>query len=222
MYMDESKAEKHAKRKAKKLHLPLLCLAMFLLGAFLLAALRFATIQSDDVHYHANFALYVNDQRDQFKDFTFYEEVAACSVHDPDDVKTRVHMHNQNPGLVHIHAHGVTWGQFFANLGYTLGDKVVATESGVFTDGQDGNKLSFVLNGQPVQTVEDRVIKSEDKLLINYGKDGDQAIQEHYKNVPNDAHKANSTADPATCSGGSHLTTTDRLKAALGFPSSAH
>ncbi len=217
--MDESKQEKHAKRKARKINLPLFGVTMFLLGAFLLAAFRFATFKSDDVHYHANFALYVNGQKDEFKSFTFYEEVAACTAHDPDDVKSRVHMHDQNPGLVHVHAHGVTWGQFFANLDYTLGDKVVVTENGAYADGQDGNKLSFLLDGQPVESVEDRVIKTEDVLLINYGKDDAKTLQTRYDAIPRDAHKANVTSDPATCSGNADSTLTQRFKAAVGLSS---
>lgn len=211
------KSEKTAKKKPKKLKLPLFGLAMFLLGAFTLVAFRFATLKSDDVHHHANFALYVNGQQDPFKNFTFYEEVAACAMHDPDNVKVRVHMHDQKPGLVHVHAHGVTWGQFFANLGYTLGDKVVATDSGVYADGQNGSKLSLLLNGQPVEAVENRVIKTEDVLLINYGKEDAKTLQTRFDAIPRDAHKANTTADPATCSGNHDSTLTQRLKAAIGL-----
>ncbi len=185
-------------------------------------AIRFVTLKNTDVHYHANFALYINGQRDDFKSFTFYEEVQACTLNDPDNVKSRVHMHDQRPGLLHVHAHGVTWGQFFDNLGYTLGDKVVVTDNGIYGDGQDGNHLSFILNGTAVQTVADRVIKSEDKLLINYGQDDDKTLQDRSKTVPIDAAKANSTPDPATCSGSHNLTFADRLKKSLGIDSSNH
>ncbi len=193
---------------------------MFLLGALVVVGIRFAAIKDDSVHYHANFALYINGQKDEFKSFTFYEEVQACTLNDPDNVKTRAHMHDQNSGLVHVHAHGVTWGQFFDNLGYTLGNKVVATDAGVFTDGQDTNKLSFILNGEPVQTIADRVIKSQDKLLINYGNDDDKTLQNRFNSVPADAAKANTTQDPAACSGSHKLTFTDRLKLSLGLSSS--
>src|SRR3989344_6900954 len=115
----------------------LIALAIFLLGIVSFIAFRFATFNgNDDVHYHANFALFVNDQRDEFKNFTFYEEVSACSNEAKDNPKTRVHMHDQNNGLVHVHAHGVTWGQFFHNLGYVLGDSLVKTDDGVYINGQ--------------------------------------------------------------------------------------
>lgn len=216
------KPEKETKRPRLKKPVFVTALVMFLLGAFSVVAIRFATIKDNHVHYHANFALYVNGQKDPFKSFTFYEEVAACSLNDPDDVKTKVHMHGQNGGLVHVHAHGITWGQFFSNLGYTLGDKVLVTDNGVFAEGQEDNHLSFILNGEPVQSVSNRVIKSEDKLLINYGNDDDKALQDRYKTVPTDAAAANTTADPSTCSGSPKLTFKDRLKQALGISTSTH
>lgn len=187
-----------------------------------MVAIRFAVIKDTSVHYHANFALYINGRQDDFKNFTFYEEVQACSLNDPDNVKTRVHMHEQHAGLIHVHAHGVTWGQFFDNLGYTLGDKVMSTDGGVYVNDQDGNHLSFILNGDPVQAVANRVIKSEDRLLINYGKDNDKVLQERYQSVPSDAHQANTQQDPASCSGSHSLTFSDRLKQALGFPAPNH
>lgn len=205
--------------KSKKINLPLFGLAMFVLGAFMLIAFRFTMIKDNSVHHHANFALYINGQKDEFKSFTFYEEVAACNAHDPDDVKSRVHMHNKTAGLLHVHARAVTWGQFFANLGYTLGNKVVETDAGVYGDGQDGNTLSYLLNGQEVTSIENRVIKSEDVLLINYGKDDEKTLQDRNAAIPRTAKEANTTPDPAACSGSKKLTFTDRLKQSLGLKS---
>jgi hypothetical protein len=220
--MDEVKSDKKRKLSLTKLQVAVLA---FLLGAALVVGLRFAAIKDMSVHYHANFALYVNGQRDEFKSFTFYEEVQACSTDDANNVKAKAHMHDNNPGLVHVHAAGMTWAQFFSNLGYGLSNKALTTDAGVYVSGQDGNALSFVLNGKPVAGVANDVIKSEDRLLINYGKDSDQTLQDRYKTVPTDAHQANTENDPAACGGASHkLTFTDRLKQAVGLSSeeSAH
>jgi hypothetical protein len=214
-------ADKDAIKKKATLSPLVVAVLAFLVGAVTIVAIRFTAIKDDSVHYHANFALYVNGQKDEFKSFTFYEEVEACTLHDDDNVKALVHMHNQNPGLIHVHDHGRTWGQFFNNLGYTLGDKVIVTDSGVYATGQDDNKLSFILNGQATQAIANRVIKSGDKLLINYGKDSDQVLHDQYKTVPSDAHKANTEQDPASCSGSKKLTPWIRLKQSLGFGSPA-
>lgn len=198
---------------------PVFGLLMFLLGAFVLFAFRFATYKSPDVHYHANFALYVNGQLDDFKSFAHYEEIATCNVHDEDNVKGRVHMHSQKPGLLHVHAVGVTWGEFFANLGYTLGNKVLVTDAGTYVDGQDGKSLNFMLNDKPVEVIQNQVIKSTDRLLINYGSENAAALATRYATVPSDADTANKTNDPSACSGADESTLMQRLKAAMGLQS---
>jgi hypothetical protein len=188
-----------------------------IVGAFALIAVRFITFKDTTVHYHANFALYVNGKRDEFKGPGFYEEIAACSTHDVNDVKARVHMHDENNHLIHVHANGVTWSEFFANLGYTFGNTVLTTGDGTFVDGQNDNHLTFTLNGNQEFDIANRVIKSEDVLLINYGNDSAAALKQRYDAIPRDAHEANTKADPSSCSGSHKLTFTERLKHSTGF-----
>lgn len=192
------------------------------LAAVLTTGLRFALAKDTSVHYHANFALYINGKQDEFKSFTFYEEVAACNSHDADNPKVRVHLHDNKPHLVHVHAGGVTWGQFFENLGYTLGDNLISTDNGVYITGDDGNKLTFTLNGKKTDAIANKLISSEDVLLINYGKDDDSMLTQRYDNIPRDAGTANSTKDPSACSGGHEFTFWNRLKQALGFSEASH
>jgi len=183
---------------------------------------RAAVAKSPFVHYHANFGVFINGEQQKFAGPGYYEEVTTCNVHNADDVKSRAHMHDNINHVVHVHDHGVTWGDFFNNIGYTVGDKVISDGSNVYVDGQDGNALTFMLNGQRVTTVADLVIKSEDVLLVNYGADNDQALQQHYAAIPKDAHHYNVTADPAACSGGDKFDMKARLKEALGLQLTAH
>lgn len=203
--------------RLRRIHYLLLA-AGFVAGFLALGAVRFLSYTQHEVHYHANFALYVNGQRDPFKSFTFYEEIQACSDHNAENVKAKTHMHDNNSGLIHVHAPGVTWGDFFANLGYGLTDKALVTDNGVYaTSADNGNKLSFILNGQQVDSIANKVIHSEDRLLINYGIDDGATLQQRYQSVPSDARKANTTKDPSTCSGEEPITVKDRLRAALGL-----
>src|SRR5439155_147962 len=98
------------------------CGGAFLFGLLLMVVFRFIVYKPNTVHYHANFALYINGQRDQFQGPGYYEEVTACMNNHSGDPKTRVHMHNNVNSVVHVHDDGATWGQLFANLGYTLSD----------------------------------------------------------------------------------------------------
>lgn len=209
--------EVYEKKTRKAINPRLIWLMMFVLGAATVVLIRFALIKDTSVHYHADFALYVNGQKDEFKSFTFYEEVQSCSANDHNNVKARAHMHDNKAGLVHVHDAGVTWGQFFNNLGYTIGDQVIETDDGIYIDGHDGRKLTYILNGQKVDAVANRVIGNTDKLLINYGTDDDAALSPIFNAMPQEADAANSQNDPAACSGGHSFTFTDRLKQALGL-----
>lgn len=214
----QSEVETPTKRASKR-HLPrwLVWLLLILCGALLMVAFRYVTIKDTSVHYHANFALYANGQQDQFQGPGYYEEVTACNAHNHEDLASRTHMHDNVNHVIHVHDHSVTWSDFFANLGYTLGDTVLVTEKGTYVDGQDGNKLTFLLNGKSVSKIANTIIKSEDVLLINYGKDDSNNLQSRYNAIPKDAHRYNVTKDPAACQGGEGLTPLNRLKQAIGF-----
>ena len=193
-------------------------LAGFVLGTLWLVAIRFVTYKNDATHYHANFALYINGQRDEFKNFTFYEEVQSCGSDEKNNPKTRVHMHDNINHVVHVHEPGVTWGHFFANLGYALDNTVIKTDDGVFVDGASGSTLTFMLNGKPVAKIANEVIRSEDVLLINYGKDDSAgALKSRYEAIKKDAADYNKRNDPSSCSGAKELTTAERIKKAIGI-----
>lgn len=185
------------------------------IGFIMFVGARAVMQQDHSTHYHANFALYINGEHEKFESFTFYEEVQSCSAEDQNNPRHRVHMHQPENDVVHVHAEGVTWGHFFANLGYGLTNKAVTTDEGVFVDGQNGKELNFVLNGQPATSIDNKVIESGDALLIDYG-DG-KNTDEKFSKITKDAHEHNTKPDPAACSGPGTLTFRERLKRALDF-----
>lgn len=213
--------EKQTRRNIRS-HSIVLIIIGILIGLILSTALRFATIRDESTHYHANFAMYINGERQLFDSFAYYEEVAACSAHSASNPKIRTHMHDNNPGLVHVHADGVTWGHFFANLGYGVGRNSIETENEVFVDGQDGRRLTFILNGQEVNSPMNQVIQSEDKLLISYGDEPRSEVEERLASIPSDAADANTKQDPSACAGAHSMSFVDRLKQAIGLPASTH
>lgn len=184
----------------------------FLVGALTIIAAHFFTIKQTSVHYHANFGLFMNGKRDEFKNFTFYEEVASCGGNEVMNPKIRMHMHDNKNYVVHVHDAGATWGHFFANLGYTLGDSVLKTDDSLFVDGQNSKKLTFLVNGKPVQTLANKTIGDEDVVLISYGNEDDAALQKQFKSITQDAKKFDETADPAACSGTKPFSFWDKLQ----------
>lgn len=189
----------------------------FFAGVLWLVTVRFLTYKPDITHFHANFAVYVNGERDPFTNFTFYEEVQSCGDDGPENPKTRAHMHDNVSHAVHVHDAGSTWGHFFANLGYTLGNDVLKTSKGVFVNGQDDKKLRFFLNGQETNSIANQPIKSEDRLLVDYGGTNTEQLKGRYDGIEADAGELNTKSDPAACSGSKPLTFGERLKHAFGF-----
>lgn len=186
-----------------------------IVGFFLFFAVRVVFAKSHHTHYHANFGVFIDGKRDDFKSFAFYEEVQACSADVTDNPRQRVHMHNQENDTIHVHDNAVTWGNFFENLDYGLTDETLITNDGVYQDGVDGKKLTFILNGQEVEAVANRVIGNEDKLVVSYGNSVDAQTQ--FDQVRSSAAEHNHKPDPATCSGSGELKFSDRLKQAVDF-----
>lgn len=185
------------------------------LGALIVMAIRFATYHTETTHYHANFAVYINGQREQFKGLQYYQEVAACAVHGAIQPAQRAHMHDNLNSVLHVHDEAVTWQQFFTNLGWTLGPDFIQTGDKVIHHEDETNKLHIVLNGQDLTgltSIANQTIKDEDRLLISYGDIDSGAIQKEYKSVPTTAHHFDITPDPASCAGQmEHVTLSDRL-----------
>src|ERR1700712_2988322 len=69
--------------------------AGLVLASLVLLGIRFATYSLPSTHYHANFALYINGQREEFKAAHYYEEIAACTAAGPIQPAERAHMHDE-------------------------------------------------------------------------------------------------------------------------------
>jgi hypothetical protein len=187
-----------------------------LLGAICVAAIRFTTYKGPaHAHYHANFAVYINGVREKFADSTYYQEVSACSVGGPIQPEQRAHMHDDVNSIVHVHDEGVTWGQFFENLNWYVGPNFIQARGGKLYTPEGDAKLHIMLNGDDytgLGAITNRVIGSEDRLLVSYGDINGDELQKEYKTVASTAHRYNTTKDPASCAGMMEkVTTADRL-----------
>jgi hypothetical protein len=185
------------------------------LGSLVILGIRFATYSPKHTHYHANFAVYVNGEREEFKNPLYYQEVTACQTGDaPILPEQRAHMHDNVNSAVHVHDDGVTWGDFFTNLGWYVGPDFIRTRDGTMYETNGDSKLHIMLNGTDLTggaAISRQVIGDEDKLLVSFGNISDADLQKEYKTVPATAHKLDVSKDPASCGGSEHLTVQDRL-----------
>lgn len=185
-----------------------------LLAALVILGIRFAAAQApEETHYHANFAVYIDGKKAAFKGAQYYEEVALCNLHDTMTPKARTHMHNEENGVVHVHHDGVTWGQFFENLGWLVGPDFIRTNERLYV-ADEVNELHIVLNGQNLTnltSITNELIGDKDRLLLSYGEADDTTLDEQYKNVLSNADVYNNKQDPAGCAGAHQITFKDRL-----------
>lgn len=196
-----------------------LILLGFITGIILLLALRAAAYAPPkETHYHANFAVYINGQREQFKALDYYEEEAAsnCSVATAEEAETspmsRVHMHGNINDVVHVEDSRVTWGNFFTVLGWNIGSTYIATRDSLYQN-NDTAKVTFMLNGRTIDNIANVTIGDQDKLLVNYGDQTAGQLTGEYNLVRNNALTADQSKDPAGCGGhSSTISTRERMK----------
>lgn len=167
----------------------------------------------EKTHYHANFAVYVNGQREKFEGPRYYEETEAtsCTLEHVESPTERAHMHGNVNNVVHVEDHLVTWGNFFQNIGWVVSpDLIKSPKQMILADPE--RKVTFMLNDKVVPDVTKLIIKDQDRLLVDLGNTSEQTLQKEYKTVPATAQKYNLTQDPAGCSGNRPTTVSDRLK----------
>lgn len=185
-----------------------------------LVGLRYFFAQPDEVHYHSNFAVFINGEREEFDLPTYYEEVAACTTAYHDNPKGRVHMHGEVNNVIHVHDARVTYGNFFNNIGWGIGKNYLATVDETYTP-DDEHKLSFILNGEEIDSITNKVIGNLDKLLISYGHESDEELQKQFEAVQATAEETNKYHDPGSCgglNGAGHDSFGSKLKRATFWP----
>ena len=179
-----------------------------LLGALTILAIRFATYQPEITHYHANFAVYINGERELFEGRKYYEETAAngCSLNPVADPVERAHMHSEINDVVHVHDKLVTWANFFEYIKWGLGDDYLKTREDIFLP-DNTRTLTFVLNGEIVDTIAGKVIGDEDTLLVSYGDADKATLDKQNESIEQSAREVDIRKDPASCSAGSQVVT---------------
>jgi hypothetical protein len=193
-----------------------------LIGVLLLGATRLALLppaEEHDTHYHANWAVFIRGERLDLSGERYMEDVFRCKANpnlvEPAD---RVHMHNGEQDVVHVHHEGVTWGHFLANLGFSLGDSHFFTDEHRLENDAREN-LKFILNGEPVLSIRNRLIEDEDRLLISFGPEQiSEVLGTQFSLVASNAGEYNLLPDPGGCgSAQPHDQHTSPLRRAFWF-----
>ncbi|NDK09673.1 hypothetical protein GW846_02745 [Candidatus Gracilibacteria bacterium] len=209
----------------KKLLRNIVVIALLLISIFVIFGIGYvySGLKYVPPHYHANFAIYIQGVKIDLSADEFMEDVAACSLSGVVYPQSRVHMHNNDDDSIHIHAYGVSWEHFFNNIGYNIGSDFIYGESVGLLQNNENNSLQFVLNGEKLDFPVFNLINSEDTLLVYYGNEDTQNLNQAYNSIDQDAVEYNAKYDPGSCGGTNEnsitVLVTDLLKS---FSSEGH
>ena len=90
-----------------------------------------------------------------------------------------IHFEAQDGSTIHRHSTGVTTGFLFESLGITLDE-----ECYIFPDGRqfctnEDYTLRYYVNHEQVSSINDYVFDDEDRILITYGSESPEEIEEY-------------------------------------------
>ena len=96
-----------------------------------------------------------------------------------------IHFEAQDGTTVHRHASGVTMGYLFETLGITINE-----ECYIFPDGRqfcnnEDYSLKYYINHEKVSNINDYVFEDQDKILISYGDETPEEIEEQLVELDN-------------------------------------
>jgi len=183
-----------------------------LVGALAILGIRFLTYAPEQIHYHANFAVYINGKREQFKSPMYYEEISgSCALGKDVKPAQRAHMHDEVNDTVHIHDHAVTWGDFFMNIGWAVGPDFIRTPDGILQPDAD-HHITYLVNNHEISDISTEVVHDEDRLLVDFGDTSAATLKKESNSVSHSAHQYDIGQDPAACLGNAKPTWKDRLK----------
>ncbi len=132
---------------------------------------------SVNTNLSAGFAIFTNGT---FRIFT------APMYH---NLSKEVFIEADNPNIVHVRKSGLTWDDFFKTLPIKLTKDCLTTGTKQMFCTSENGTLQFYLNGRKDQNALDKQIKKGDRLLVTYGKESQEKIQDQLKKIPTAAQK---------------------------------
>lgn len=133
-----------------------------------------------EVHWHADFALYIDGERYNFDQERFYSTAE-------EKLSENVHLHRPWHVVVHVHRESTTWREFFDSLGFELTDECITLPEGERFCTSGTKQLSFILNGVKVDTLAFEDITDIDRVLISYGDESDEELMQRFAEVTDEA-----------------------------------
>ncbi len=133
-----------------------------------------------DVHYHADFALYIDSER-----FDFAQEKYMSTENK--SLSNFVHLHDLKGNIIHKHAEGVTLGLFFETLDMNLNDTCLVLDDGTSYCNEENKEWKMYVNGKHNDQFAGYDIRDEDKILLSYGDEVEEELKAQIDSVSDEA-----------------------------------
>lgn len=120
------------------------------------------TSDETKVHIHADFQMYIGDERVRFTDATYQSD--TTNIH-----HSQIHFHDGNDDVIHRHAENVTLVEFFKSIGITITNKCLTLTNGTDYCSNEKDTLQLYVNSVPELNIEKYIFNEEDRILLYYG-----------------------------------------------------
>ena len=94
-----------------------------------------------------------------------------------------IHFEDSDGTTIHRHSSGVTLGYLFANLGIDIDSECYKFPDGRHFCSNEDYRLKYYINHQIVKDVNDYVLEEDDRILITYGSETPEQIEEQLKEL---------------------------------------
>ena len=129
-------------------------------------------------HNHIDFKVYVLGNQINF-DLPQYQVMEDLT-----------HVENNDGGVIHVHATGMTLGYFFKSLGFGLGECFTLDTGNQYCDLGRATLKVYVKNQadwEQIYDSTDYIIQDLDKILVTYGPEDKEEIRQQQDSVSDKA-----------------------------------
>ena len=89
-----------------------------------------------------------------------------------------IHFEDSDGTTIHRHSTGVTLGYLFANIGISIDNECYKFPDGRQFCTNEDYSLKYFINHEPVKDINDYVLEDDDRILITYGSETPEQIEE--------------------------------------------
>ena len=137
-------------------------------------------------HIHADWKIYIDGKPLDFSDKSHMERMK-----NDQPVSSFIHVDSGAPApektgdILHMHATGVPLWIFFKSVGIDFNKDCITLENKEKLCNDENKKLKFFVNGKESNEFENYVFNDLDKILISYGNENQEQIQNQLSSITN-------------------------------------